>query len=123
MSKQQIVKRVQEKLDMGEDGQQVENVLDAVFQVIGDLNEDQSCRIRDFGVFKVKQRKARKATPPPRKGSAERVEIEIPAHLAMTFKISKKFKERINPTAAPATKAKAKKTAAKKKKKAKKSKS
>jgi len=123
MSKQNIVSRVQSAL--GEDSKvnqrHIEAVLGAVFDTLGDLEEDQSCRIRDFGVFKVKRREARQGNPVG-KNAKDGGLIEIPARLAMTFKVSKQFKESLPPAPvaeAPkkATKKAAKKRAARKKKK------
>jgi len=119
MSKQKIVKRVQDTLGAETSAKQIEDVLGAVFAVIGNLDEGQSCRIRDFGVFKVKKRGERKGTSLPSASGKKSKTTTIPARLAMTFKISKKFKEMINPEPAPVKK-KAKK-AKKAKKKSKKS--
>ena len=119
MSKQNVIKNVQDSLDIDATQKDIGAVFNAIFDVLGDLDEEQSCRIRDFGIFKVKLRKERKGSTigkPAKK-------ITIPARLAMTFKISKKFKDDL-PAAATATSAKkkapAKKKAATKKKAAKK---
>jgi nucleoid DNA-binding protein len=125
MSKQNVIKRVQDSI--GADNvtqQQIGAVFGAVFDVLGDLNEEQSCRVRDFGIFKVKLRKAREGSSIAAKGQKAK-KIPIPARLAMTFKISKNFKEALPAVEgattakkkAPAKKAPAKKKAAAKKKK------
>ena len=88
MSKQNVIKNVQDSLDIDATQKDIGAVFNAIFDVLGDLDEEQSCRIRDFGIFKVKLRKERKGSTigkPAKK-------ITIPARLAMTFKISKKFK-------------------------------
>ena len=111
MSKQNVVKKVSGAVaDVTQD--QVGSVFDAVFNVLGGLEKDQSCRIKDFGTFKVKLRAARTGT-----SLKDRKPIKIPPRLAMTFKLAGAFKESIN--TAPKKKAKkapAKKKAAKKKK-------
>ena len=89
MSKQNVIKRVQESLnDENVTQQQIGAVFNAVFDTLGDLEQDQSCRIRDFGIFKVKRREAREGSKIGGKGT-----VQIPARLAMTFKISKNFKD------------------------------
>jgi len=120
MSKQNVIKRVQESLKENDAADQVtqkniSDVFDAAFDVIGGLGEAESCRIRDFGVFTVKKREARKGNAVG--ANAGKGPIMIPARLAMTFKISKGFKEAIPQPSAPKAKKKAaKKKAAKKKK-------
>jgi nucleoid DNA-binding protein len=105
MSKQNVVKKVSGAVaDVTQD--QVGSVFDAVFDVLGGLAQDQSCRIKDFGTFKVKLRAERTGT-----SLKDRKPIKIPPRLAMTFKLAGAFKESIN--AAPAKKA-AKKAPAKK---------
>ena len=128
MSKQNVIKRVQDSIGADEITQQEINaVFGATFDVLGDLNEEQSCRIRDFGIFKVKLRQAREGSSIATSDKPAK-KIPIPARLAMTFKISKNFKEALpaveTETAAPTTKKKApaKKKAAKKKAAAKKKK-
>ena len=120
MSKQTVIKRVQESLKandaMGNVTQKnISDIFDATFDVIGGLGEAESCRIRDFGVFTVKKREARKGNAV---GTNAKGPITIPARLAMTFKVSKGFKEAIPQPEPPKAKKKAaKKKAAKKKKK------
>ena len=105
MSKQNVVKKVSGAVaDVTQD--QVGSVFDAVFGVLGGLEKDQVCRIKDFGSFKVKLRAARTGTS-LKTGES----IQIPERLAMTFKLATAFKESIN--AAPKKKA-AKKAPAKK---------
>ena len=111
MSKQNVVKKVSSAND-DVTQEQVGSVFDAVFNVISNLEEDQVCRIKDFGSFKVKRRAARKGT-----SLTSGKQIDIPERLAMTFKLATAFKESLN--TAPkkkAAKKPAKKKAAKKKK-------
>ncbi len=111
MSKQNVVKKVSSANDdVTQD--QVGAVFDAVFGVISGLEEDQVCRIKDFGSFKVKRRAARKGTSL----TPDRKQIDIPERLAMTFKLATAFKESINSAPKKAKKA-AKKPAKKKAKK------
>jgi nucleoid DNA-binding protein len=108
MAKQDVIKAVQEKMGGTVSQEAIGKVLDATFEVIKDLGKDASCRIKDFGTFKVKERAAR--TGKPIKGGAP---IVIPARLAMTFKMAPAFKTSLNPapvaTPAVAPKAEAKK--------------
>ena len=108
MAKQDVIKAVQEKMGGTVSQEAIGKVLDATFDVIKDLGKDASCRIKDFGTFKVKERAAR--TGKPIKGGAA---IAIPARLAMTFKMAPSFKSAMNPApaAAPAPAAKAEKPA------------
>ena len=108
MSKQNVVKKVSSAND-DMTQEQVGSVFDAVFGVISGLEEDQVCRIKDFGSFKVKRPAARKGT-----SLTSGKQIDIPERLAMTFKLATAFKESIN--AAPKKKAAKKKPAKKKKK-------
>ena len=117
MSKQNVIKKVQESLDADVTQKDIGAVFNAVFDVLGDLNEEQSCRIRDFGIFRVKLRQERRGSTIASPGKPAK-KITIPARLAMTFKISKKFKDDL--PSASKKKAAAKKKAAPKKKAAKK---
>lgn len=118
MSKQNVIKRVQDSLGADQvTQQQVGAVFGAVFDVLSDLDQEQSCRVRDFGIFKVKHRQARTGSSIAPKGQKAK-QIKIPARLAMTFKISKNFKDSLPAVegATTAKKAPAKKKAAAKKK-------
>jgi DNA-binding protein HU-beta len=107
MSKQNVVKKVSSAVsDVTQE--QVGSVFDAVFGSLSGLEEDQVCRIKDFGSFKVKRRAARTGT-----SLQSGKQIKIPSRLAMTFKLATAFKESVN--TAPKKKA-AKKKATKKKK-------
>ena len=108
MSKQNVVKKVQSAVGEGVSQEQIGSVFDATFEVLSNLEEEQRCRIKDFGTFKVKKRAARPGT-----SLKTKKKITIPARLAMTFKLSTTFKDSLN--------APAKKKAAPKKKAAKKS--
>ena len=109
MAKQDVIKAVHEKMGGTVSQENIGKVLDATFDAIKGLEKDQSCRIKDFGTFKVKERAARKGTSIGKDGKAGK-QIDIPARLAMTFKMASNFKEALN-TPAP------KKAAAKKAKK------
>ena len=106
MAKQDVIKAVQEKMGGTVSQEAIGKVLDATFEVIKGLGKDASCRIKDFGTFKVKERAAR--TGKPIKGGAP---IQIPARLAMTFKMSPSFKGALNPAPAAAKAAEPKKAA------------
>ena len=113
MAKQDVIKAVHEKFsadskrDLTQDT--IGKILDATFEAIKGLEENQKCQIKDFGTFKVKRRAPRKGVS-LKTGKA----IKIPSRLAMTFKMSSSFKEELNPAKkAPAKKA-AKKAPAKK---------
>ena len=112
MAKQDIIKAVHEVVGDRVNQKVIEKILDATFTAISGLEEEQSCRIKDFGTFKVKRRAARKITlPNAPKGKAK--PVEVPSRLAMTFKMSSKFKEALN-AEAPKAKKTAKKAAKKK---------
>jgi DNA-binding protein HU-beta len=111
MAKQDVIKKVQEAMGGGATQDQIGKVLDATFIALQGLIKDQSCRIKDFGTFKVKERAARTGIE-----LSTKKKIKIPARNAMTFKIAPSFKEELNPPKKKA-KAKAKKKAPAKKKK------
>jgi len=91
MTKQDVIKKVKESMGGSLTQEQIGKVLDATFSTIRDLEQDQSCRIKDFGTFKVKERAARAGV---KLGTKEA--IQIPARLAMTFKMSSSFKKDLN---------------------------
>ena len=121
MAKQDVIKKVYDHFNNADSKRElsqdtIAKILDATFDAISELEENQKCQIKDFGTFKVKRRAARKGVAlPPKGGSKEKKMIEIPSRLAMTFKMSSSFKETLNPAKkAPAKKAAAKKAPAKK---------
>ena len=105
MAKQDVIKAVHEKMGGTVSQENIGKVLDATFGAMKTLNKDQSCRINDFGTFKVKERAARKGAAVGGKGKT----IDIPARLAMTFKMATKFKESLNAPKKAAKKATKKK--------------
>jgi nucleoid DNA-binding protein len=122
MAKQDVIKKVYDHFNTADSKRElsqdiIAKILDATFDAISELEENQKCQIKDFGTFKVKRRAPRKgvALPPKGDSSKEKKMIEIPSRLAMTFKMSSSFKEALNPAKkAPAKKAAAKKAPAKK---------
>ena len=98
MAKQDVIKAVHVAMGATVTQENIGKVLEATFDVIKGLGEDQSCRIKDFGTFKVKMRAARKS-----QGLNNSGPTTIPARLGMTFKIASNFKESLN---APKKKAK-----------------
>ncbi|MCB2155634.1 integration host factor subunit beta [bacterium] len=91
MIKADIVKRISDGLS--NDQQQIKDkeALIIVDQIIESVKEviirDERLEIRDFGVFQVKQRKARMGRNPKNKKS-----YPIPSHRVVTFKPGKEIK-------------------------------
>lgn len=91
MIKADIVKRIAEGLST--EAQQIKDkdALTIVDQIVEAMKEiivrDGRLEIRDFGVFQVKNRKARIGRNPKNKRS-----YPIPAHKAVTFKAGKEIK-------------------------------
>ncbi len=69
---------------------------EAIIEILFDnitfaLQSEGSILIPNFGTFKISERKARKGINP-----ATREPIDIPASKSISFKVSKKLKEKIN---------------------------
>ncbi len=80
MTKKDIVRRIADELDRTEQetGLIVQKTLDAIITV---LAEEGRVELRNFGIFKVKKRKARQSRN-PRTGET----IDVPERLTVTFK-------------------------------------
>ncbi len=89
MTKKEIVKQISEKIGMTQ--LRTKEIVQLTFDAILDtLLEDKRIELRNFGVFEVKQRKARKARNPK---TGERV--DVPAKNVVTFKPGKEMEERV----------------------------
>lgn len=89
MTKKEIVKQIAErcKLTQLQTKEIVQQTFDAIVET---LLEDGRIELRNFGVFEVKQRKARKARNPR---TGERV--DVPPKNVVTFKPGKEMEERV----------------------------
>jgi len=91
MIKADIVKRVASELSNENNALKDKEALEIVDRIIDALKEiivdHQRLEIRDFGVFQVKERKARVGRNPK-----NRVEYPIPSHRVVTFKPGKEIK-------------------------------
>lgn len=91
MTKKEIVKQISEELDLTQ--LKVKEIVQKTFEsIIDTLVEDDKHRIelRNFGVFEVKKRAARKARNPR---TGERVDVA--AKYVVTFKPGKEMEERV----------------------------
>jgi nucleoid DNA-binding protein len=91
VTKKEIVKQISEKIGLTQ--LQTKEIVQMTFDAIVDtLIEDQDHRIelRNFGVFQVKRRKARKARN-PRTGDR----VDVPPKNVVTFKPGKEMEERV----------------------------
>ena len=89
MTKKEIVKQISERLGLPQlkTKEIVQQTFDAIVET---LLETGRIELRNFGVFEVKQRKARKARN-PRTG----VPVEVPPKNVVTFKPGKEMEERV----------------------------
>ena len=91
MIKANIVKRVAEELSNETNAIKDKEALEIVDRIIDSFKDiivdHQRLEIRDFGVFQVKERKARVGRNPK-----NRVEYPIPSHRVVTFKPGKEIK-------------------------------
>ncbi|MCH2200730.1 MAG: integration host factor subunit beta [Fuerstiella sp.] len=89
MTKKEIVKAISEELGLTQlkTKQIVQKTFDAIVET---LVTDHRIELRNFGVFEVKKRAARKARN-PRTGGA----VEVPAKFVVTFKPGKEMEERV----------------------------
>ncbi len=91
MIKADIVKRVASELSNESNALKDKEALEIVDRIIDALKkiivDHQRLEIRDFGVFQVKERKARVGRNPK-----NRVEYPIPSHRVVTFKPGKEIK-------------------------------
>ena len=89
MTKKEIVKEISEKLGLTQ--LKTKEIVQKTFDAIIDtLVEEERIELRNFGVFEVKQRAARKARN-PRTGA----KVEVPAKFVVTFKPGKEMEEKV----------------------------
>jgi nucleoid DNA-binding protein len=89
VTKKEIVKQIAERI--GETQLKTKDIVQQTFDAIVDtLIEQGRIELRNFGVFEVKQRKARKARN-PRTGA----KVEVPPKCVVTFKPGKEMEERV----------------------------
>jgi nucleoid DNA-binding protein len=89
VTKKEIVKQISERLGLTQ--LKTKEIVQLTFDAIIDtLLEDHRIELRNFGVFQVKQRKARKARNPR---TGERV--DVPPKNVVTFKPGKEMEERV----------------------------
>ena len=89
MTKKEIVKTISDKhqLTQLKTKEIVQNTFDAIVET---LVEEGRIELRNFGVFEVKERAARKARNPR---TGERV--DVPAKMVVTFKPGKEMEEKV----------------------------
>ena len=89
MTKKEIVKQISERIGLTQ--LKTKDIVQQTFDAIVDtLLEDGRIELRNFGVFEVKQRKARKARN-PRTGE----KVDVPPKNVVTFKPGKEMEERV----------------------------
>ncbi len=89
MTKKEIVKQISDKIGLTQ--LQTKEIVQLTFDAIVDtLIEDKRIELRNFGVFQVKKRKARKARN-PRTGE----KVDVPPKNVVTFKPGKDMEERV----------------------------
>src|SRR5712691_7747404 len=89
VTKKEIVRQISERIGMTQ--LKTKEIVQLTFDAIVDtLLEDKRIELRNFGVFEVKQRKARKARNPR---TGERV--DVPPKNVVTFKPGKEMEERV----------------------------
>jgi integration host factor subunit beta len=89
VTKKEIVKQIAERVELTQ--LKTKEIVQLTFQAIVDtLIEDKRIELRNFGVFEVKQRKARKARN-PRTGDR----VDVPPKNVVTFKPGKEMEERV----------------------------
>ena len=89
MTKKEIVKTISEAIGMTQlkTKEIVQNTFDDIVET---LVEERRIELRNFGVFEVKERAARKARNPR---TGERV--DVPAKMVVTFKPGKEMEEKV----------------------------
>ncbi|HBI41915.1 MAG TPA: integration host factor subunit beta [Planctomycetales bacterium] len=89
MTKKEIVRQISERLDLTQlkTKEIVQQTFDAIVET---LLEAGRIELRNFGVFEVKRRKARKARN-PRTGE----KVDVPPKNVVTFKPGKEMEERV----------------------------
>mgnify|MGYP006102782643 FL=1 len=89
MTKKEIVRRISEELGIKQTDTKevVQRTFDAIIEA---LATEQRVELRNFGVFEVKKRAARKARN-PKTGD----EVLVPARFVVTFKPGKEMEQRV----------------------------
>ena len=89
MTKKEIVKTISEEIGMTQlkTKEIVQKTFDAIVET---LDEDGRIELRNFGVFEVKKRAARKARN-PRTGQR----VDVPQKFVVTFKPGKEMEEKV----------------------------
>ena len=89
MTKKDMAKAIAEEMGLtqGQAREVIQRVFDGITETL--LNESR-IELRNFGVFEVKRRRARKARN-PRTGE----EVDVPARLVVTFKPGQEMEERV----------------------------
>jgi nucleoid DNA-binding protein len=89
VTKKEIVKQISERIGLTQ--LKTKEIVQLTFDAIIDtLIEDTRIELRNFGVFQVKKRKARKARN-PRTGE----KVDVPPKNVVTFKPGKEMEERV----------------------------
>src|SRR5256714_1275599 len=89
VTKKEIVKQISDKIGLTQ--LKTKEIVQLTFDAIVDtLIEDTRIELRNFGVFQVKRRKARKARN-PRTGA----KVDVPPKNVVTFKPGKEMEERV----------------------------
>ena len=89
MTKKEIVKQISEQIGLTQ--LQTKEIVQKTFDAIIDtLLEEKRIELRNFGVFEVKRREARKARN-PRTGAR----VDVPPKNVVTFKPGKEMEERV----------------------------
>jgi nucleoid DNA-binding protein len=89
VTKKEIVKQIADRIDLTQ--LKTKEIVQLTFDAIVDtLIEDGRIELRNFGVFEVKRRKARKARN-PRTGKP----VNVPPKNVVTFKPGKEMEERV----------------------------
>src|SRR5262245_761830 len=89
VTKKEIVKQISERIGLTQ-LKTKEIVLQTFKAIVDTLLEDGRIELRNFGVFEVKQRKARKARN-PRTGE----KVDVPPKNVVTFKPGKEMEEKV----------------------------
>jgi nucleoid DNA-binding protein len=90
VTKKEIVRRISDQLNLSQ--QDVKKVVQETFDaVVRALAQEGRIELRNFGVFEVKERKARKARN-PRTGD----EVFVPAKKVVTFKPGKEMEKLVD---------------------------
>ena len=89
MTKKEIVKQISEEIGLTQ--LKTKEIVQLTFDaIVATLLEDRRIELRNFGVFEVKLRKARKARN-PRTGD----KVDVPPKNVVTFKPGKEMEERV----------------------------